>query len=947
LRQIPSKFVLKQITFLLFVTIMAGFLLTGCSLEKKTRLNRSLQNLTAHYNILFDANQLLDQKQADYALAFIDSYNEILNVYPDTAATKSPAMDKSLAAAVDKGNKIINLKEQSHYIGDAYLVLGKANYLAGNYFDAVEYCSYVIRTFAGQTYLTQQALVWKARSLLYINQLPQARLVIDSAMQNIDPKKLKSSFADDVYATTLQYDINVQDYTGAEAMDLQAIQFCHNKNERLRWTFILAQLQELNHENDKALVNYARIAKSNVQFEMAFNAQLNRIRIEDNRNGVKTSRVARLRSLAKNPNNKEFQDQIYYQIAQLYLADKEYDNAIKNYKLSVRRSVKNQNQKGLSYLRIADINFNNKADYVNAKKYYDSTLTTLSPNYPGYQIIQKKTNNLQLLTDRLQIIAREDTLQMLAALDDKTRQTRIDTMVKHEMMLEAAQAAESKASKSSPLTTGGDVFAGAKQNSFYFYNPAAVSQGLSDFKKVWGDRKLEDDWRRSNKTQTAINPNVNVTSKALANGADAIKDQPVKSKVSATAQLYHDQLVQDLPLTPPLLAQSNLRMFNAYFDIANFYRDILGDSQGAIDTYELLLKRFPDNPNKPAIYYSLYRLYTVTKNPKADEYKDLLLKNYADTPFAKIIIDPDFSKKLNDKDAEMTAIYNDVYGLYAQRKYDRVIARVDSLMAQYPGNVYASQLGYLRTIAAGHQEPVLSFKEDLQQLLVKYPNDKLITPLINQHLNYINANLVDMSSRHFALLNTDPNEVPFTPPVENQKLTPYRKPGYHGYFATVPDVRAPVKKLDSVKAAAPVVAAKTLPVPDAPKQVDNTYVNTYKFSLRDSTDYFFVINISNDNTNLASSRFGIGQFNRANYEGKNISHQLMQAGFDNRLIFVGRFRSLAEVKAYARAIIPLMPEIMKIPQDKYSFFIITNENLNKLADKKTLDSYLGYYQNNY
>jgi len=933
---------------LLLIPVIIGVIFVGCSLEKKTRLNRSLQNLTAHYNILFDANQILDQKQADYASAFVDSYNEILNVYPDTAVTKPKTMDKDLMLVVDKGNKIINLKEQSHYLGDAYLLLGKAAFLAGNYFDAVEYCTYVTRSFPTQVNIVQPALVWKVRAMLYLNHLPAAKLVIDSAMQNIDPKKLSKYDAVDVYATKLQYDIDAGDYTDAEAMDKQAIKLSGSKTQRLRWTFILAQVQEMNNENDQALINYSHIAKSNALFEMAFNAQLNSIRIEDTRNGVKISRIDRLKSLLKNPNNKDFQDQIYYQIGQLYAGDNDFDNAIKNYKLSIRRSTKNQNQKGLSYLRIADINFKYKADYVIAKKYYDSTLTTLSPNYPGYQIIQKKTNNLQLLTDRLKIIAREDTLQMLAALDDKTRQARIDVMVKREMLQEQADAAAAAASKSSPKSSNGDVFAAAaSQSKFYFYNSTAISQGYTDFKRVWGSRKLEDDWRRSNRTLTQGNPNTNATTAALTNTPAVAAAQPEKSTESIEATQYRQDLVQNLPLTPQLMAQSNLRVFNAYFDIASFYRDILEDDKEAIETYELILKRFPDNPNLPAIYYSLYRLYVEGKDPKADEYKNKLLKDYAETPFAKIILDPDYSKKQGDKDAEFITYYNQVFDLYSQKKYDRVIAKVDSVMTQFPTNSYGAQLSYLRTIAAGHQESVLPFKEDLDHLLATYPNDKLITPLVTQHINYITANLVDMSSRRFALQeNSDPNEVPFTPPRANQKLTPYRKPGYYEIYATKPGIRKPEVK-DTVKtpaaaptAAAPVQAAIPLPV------IDKTYVNTYKFSLKDSTDYYFVVQIANDNTNLASSRFGIGQFNRANYQGSDIKHQLLDVG-DDRLIFVGRFRSLADVKVYARAIIPLMPEIMKIPREKYSFFIITSENLNKLANQKTLDSYVQYYQNTY
>ena len=119
------------------------------------------------------------------------------------------------------------------------------------------------------------------------------------------------------------------------------------------------------------------------------------------------------------------------------------------------------------------------------------------------------------------------------------------------------------------------------------------------------------------------------------------------------------------------------------------------------------------------------------------------------------------------------------------------------------------------------------------------------------------------------------------------------------------------------------------------------------FSMGDSTNYYFVVNVSTATINLASSRFGIGQFNRANFQEGAITHQLKDVGDDNQLIYVGRFYSLDAVKDYARAIIPLMPDIMKVPKDKYSFFIITKQNLDKLNNKNLLDSYIEYYQSNY
>lgn len=929
-------------------------LAAGCALQKETAINRGLQNLTAHYNILFNANEILRQKQEAYALSFVDSYNEILNVYQDTTS-QSSSPDKDLDEAKAKANKIINIKEQSHYIGDAYLVLGKASFLGGDYFSALEYFNYVTRSFPDRADLVQQALFWKARSLMYMNQMPKAKLVIDTAIQSIKPKK--KTYLADIYATRLQYDINVQQYVDAEESAKQAIGYCHTKAQRQRWTFILAQIEELNGKNADAIKNYTRVASSNASFEMAFNANLNRIRIEDMANGVKLNRIDRLRALIKNENNKDFIDQVYYQIAELYFANKDIEGAIKNYKLSVRTSKSNQNQKGLSYLRLADIDFKTKADYIGAKKYYDSTLMSLAPNYPGYQSVQKKRDNLQVLADKYGIIAREDTLQMLAQLDEKTRTARIDAMVqKHILQLQAAAAAPAPVTGNSAGTLGG----GSPGNSsFYFYNANAVSQGINDFKRQWGNRKLEDNWRRSNKgivggsalgATQSVDPDAPSDPFAVTN----------RSQAPTSAGNYRQQLIKDLPLTPGLLTQSNLRIYNAYFDLANFYRDILGDKKEAIAVYELLLTRFASSNDKAAIYYNLYRLYSDLNNiPKADEYKNLVLKNYPETAFAKTILDPGYGRKLTDADAGLNGLYNQVYETYSKKKFNEAIKSIDSLMNQYPNNKLSPQLAYLRAISSGHLERLAPFREELVQIVNKYPDDRLITPLVKQHLAYIDAHMAEMATYPVALTDNDTGEVPFKqePTIQDKiaaynnsqlvrqtaqkRLEPVGQAKKPDSAAMKPPVTAPVQENK------PVTTAANPPATHPPAAVIKAKPKPSIFSMSDSTNYYFVVNISTATINPASSRFGIGQFNRTNFQGSAITHQLKDVGEDNQLIYVGRFYSLEDVKAYARTIIPLMPDIMKMPKDKYSFFIITKQNLDKLNNKNLLDSYIEYYQSNY
>lgn len=970
------KFTLIKRVIFLFIAPLT--IISGCSLQKKSTVNRVLQNLTAHYNLLFNANELLKQKQLDYAAGFINDYQQMLAVYPDTIE-QTDATDKDIEDAILKANKIINEKEQSKYLGDAYLVIGKANYLAANYFNAVEFFNYVIRSFPGRSDLKKEALVWKARALLYQNNTGEAAIALDTAFANINAKKRNPA---DVYAAKLQYDIRVQDYGGAEEMAKKAIAAVKQKQLKLRWTFILGQLQELNSKNADAITSYTRIVNSNAPFDMAFNASLNRIRIQNMRNGVKQDRVALLLKLLKDNNNADFHDQIYYQVAEIYRAAHDLPKALKYYNLSIKSSTKNQTQKGLSYLSIADIKFREEGDYVTAKNYYDSVLTSLSPLYPGYRQIKLKSNNLQLLVDQLKIIAFEDTLQMLAKLDEDARLTKIDALVSREMQgrqTVAGNTAQTNVGGGNvALTIPGTVTAGTGSN-FYFYNNAAVSRGLNDFKVKWGNRKLEDNWRTSQRTITNA---VSVLPSGIAgNDPDVVPGNSPKNDLVAPAAAYRQNLMQNLPLTPPLMAQSNQRIYAAYLDMANFYRDILDDKNEAIANYLLLLNRYPDNEGNAAVYYNLYRLYFDSNKQLSDTYKNKLLSTFPGSVFAKVILDPNYADRLNDKDTQFKTAYNNLFDLYKRKKFVRVTTGADSLQAVFPDHMLLPQLRYLRAVAAGHQETLEPFELSLQDIVKTYPQDKLITPLVQQHLEYIKANRLQLAAMPVVLTNDDEDELIFSSPIINKKETPYNRNRTAPVVvqtrtepivqktvtpAVTPPVQQPVQsppvKKDSVAVVTAPLAVQP-PVTNLPKRdsaIAQTPVPVKKdtvavvpvkprfisnlFNERDSTNYYFVVNVSTGTTDLSSSRFGIGQFNRVTYKLNSLTHRLKFAGPDNQLIFVGRFTSLAGVKAYAKAISALLPQIMKVAKDKYSFFIITQENLNKLADKNLLDSYINYYE---
>ena len=913
------KFALNNI----FKLVACALLLThfsGCSPQKDTIAGRGMQNLTARYNILYNGRELLKESQQNIELAYQDNYDVLISVFKEPTEALSQSELKKLDDVILKANAIINDKSQSKYVDDAYLLIAKANFLKSNFFNATEFFTYIYNTYPKQPELRQLALVYKARSLMNSDRFEEAKLTLDTAFKHLDTEK--ESVAE-LYAASAQ--LAIYGKQDAESISLLEKAISHSKKDdnKVRWIFLLAQLQELTGKKESAVENYSRVIKSNAPFDMAFNAILNRLSIRDELNGQTEDRAKQLLSLLKDDNNLDFADQVYFKIGNLYQSKGELDQAIGSYNTSIQKSTRNENQKGLSYLALADLYFK-QADYVRSNAYYDSTLASLSPQYPDYELIRKKANSLELLANRLSLIAREDTLQMLAKLPEAERKERIGVLVRSQ----AQKVLSSDANLNINQGSFG-IRQPSLQNSgsekFYFNNPIALSQGLSDFKRIWGNRKLEDNWRRGQRSSSDL-ANANNS-----NSEFVVPANPDEAKVEH--QDMGLEMANTIPTTHELLAASNERILSAYYDIANYYRDVLMDEAEAIRVYELMLSRFPDNNLKLPVYYNLFRLYANRDPKKSVDFKNILLTQYAESPFAKVIKNPSYSDQNNEQEAALHLFYNQVYENYTQKNYREVLKLTSEARQSFADNKLSAQLAYLRALALGHTENVTVLENAFKEIVVKYPEEKLVTPLVQQHLQYITLNKGEMTKRTYALVDFDQNEPRFVeePQLETAILN----------NDVQPVASKPVKTEATDK---PVTQEEKTVQPTSP--TSPAEVNSL-FTLADSEEYYFIVNVTDPSVNLSSSRFGIGQFNRVNYSGDGIKHQLKSVNNQNQLIFVGVFTSKSAVDEYYRNINPLMKDIMKVPSDKFVTFYISKQNLDKLNDRDTINKYIEFYQQNF
>ena len=915
-----------------FIIALTGvFFLAACGTPKDTAMSRGMQNLTARYNYIYNSNLILDNYEEQLYETYKDNYNEILPVYtvPEkfsySTVANAPVNERDLDKIITKARAIVEDKAFSNYIDEAYILMGRAQYYKTNYFVAEEYFDYTAKTYIENPNIRISALNWKARSLMQLDNLKEAALLLDTVYRDLPD--IKGHKAEPL-ATIAQMYIYQGRYSDAILLLNNAVKATPLKRNRIRWTYILAQLYEQQKDYREALSHYLRVQKSNAAFELYFNANLNRIRLTGILNGERLNRKKQLTALLRDDKNLDYIDQIYYHIAESYADDSDFTGAEKYYKLSVRNSSRNSYQKGISYLRLADLDFKEFRNFLKAKDYYDSTVTTLPKSYPGYEQILKKSDNLEYISKRYEAIAFQDTLQLLAKLPEADRLARIKQitrLAKPEVTNNGSYQEDPFAGANQAVTSAGSTAINSS-STFYFSNTAAMSRGSADFTTRWGNRKLEDDWRQSLKSSSQA------TTESIVKVENGGKPISKIDSAGNTADTSASRYLSAIPLTAPQLAASNQQIIDAYYEMANFYQQELEDQAEALRIYQLILSRFPENNRLASIYYSLYLGYKDSNAASSAQYKKLVLDQFPSSVYAKTILDPQYSVKQSELEARVLAVYNQVFGQYERKAFPQVISAASSTMAKYPNSMVNPQLSYLKAIAIGRTQPVDSLVAAFNEITNAYPLDKLIVPLVRSHLAYIAAHRDEFSKRTVALSDFDTNEPQFfvSEPLPSQPLP--QKP------AQVPEPPKPeVKTAEVIVKETPKAESPVPAVPVIGKSI---------FSTEDSKLYYYVIDVSDASIRLSSSRFGIGQFNRGNYPDAGLRHQLTE--FDNeQLIYVGNFSSFAEAKSYADGITPQLKQIMKVPAGIYSSFIISKENFEKLQSKDLVTLYIDFYNNTY
>ena len=647
--------------------------------------------------------------QEDYAAQlpiFISEKDEI-------AQGAYPQLDRAIqktSMVVERHSMDISGKENCKWIDDTWLVMGEAQFLKREYTLAKQIFDFTKRKYPDRE-IRQQSYMWLGRIYMEQEQYERAgdqfrKVSLEDGM----PEKQMGLF----HAVKAENYLR-QDRVEKAIEELErSIFYTRNRDEKTRRMFILAQLYDRMGDGLKSSDLFAEVIRRNPEYEMTFYAKINRALAYDVNSGNTDEIKDILFKMIKDEKNKEFLDQVYYALAELELKEGNEDQGIDYLHLATRKSVRNGNAKGLAYYRLAEIFFS-KPKYEVAQTYYDSTVAFLSTEHPDYEMILARANSLTQMMRDIEIVNTEDSLQAFAQLSEKEQEALIDQRIeqvikreddeKRKLQLEEMQSQQSK------FDQGNQFNRNMKSGEWYFYNPGAIGFGVSEFKKIWGgNRKNEDDWRRTDKTSSAP--------LLVAEDGGVLEEDTIEGADDPKNPNYYRKSVPD---TDEKMARSHALIVEALYDLGLVYKEQMNDLPPAAETFEELLSRYDTSKYHITTHYQLYLMYQDMGNAsKSAFHKEQILSKYPTSDYAKVIVNPNYAAKEEETTEAVSEAYQKAYVYFEQGFYRQAYGLVVDALTNFPNSSLEPQLRFLEAICLGYIDSEERMITELRSIKQKY-----------------------------------------------------------------------------------------------------------------------------------------------------------------------------------------------------------------------------------
>lgn len=731
----------------------------GCSTKKNTPVSRFYHSMTARFNIYFNGNEAYKSGEKEIDDGNKDFYIEKLPLYqignPKSVGLGSANFD----IAIEKSQKAIKLhsikkkpkknpnklrdpkyklwlarKEYNPFLYNAWLLMGKAQFQKGEFLEAASTFSYTARLYSSQPEIATEAKIWQAECYSQLDWLYDSEDILQKANNDSLPQNLINNY------NTAITNLLIRQGRYEEAVPY-LIKIAKKENDKLRkarYYYLLGQLKQDLGDNKGAYNAYGKCAQINAKYELTLSAKIRQTEVIPAK--AIPSTLKKMNRMARQGKNKNFLEQIYYAIGNIHLSQNDTLKAIKSYEDGAEKSENTSTEKGVMLLRLGDLYWA-KNEYSKAQEAYKSALGMLDSDYKGYEELDKRSAILDELVQYGEAVELQDSLQHLAKLPKEEQLEIINKIIEEVKRQEEEQRKEEERQKlmaereenmgnfsSSNNNTINQPTINTGDKSWYFYNQQLVTQGKNDFTKKWGRRKLEDNWRRANKTIINIDDDMgyNYDEEMLDSLGNPISTDSIMTDTTTIDNKMPEYYLQQLPVTDEQIAESNNIIKDGLFNMGIIYKDKLEDYSRAYEVFKRLYSQYPDFTSMDEVYYNLYLMFMIWNKPQdADTYKQILISNYPDSKYALVLADPEYTYNVRYGKHLEDSLYADTYNAFKENKIGKVKANYDISTKKYAMGAHRAKFMFLYAmtqLSEGNQKEFLNILKDIVQ---NYPENEI------------------------------------------------------------------------------------------------------------------------------------------------------------------------------------------------------------------------------
>lgn len=746
----------------------------GCSTQKNTAQSRWWHSFNANYNTYFNGSQAYIDGSLEKENGNKDNFTEIIPLYTvgnkasrelgkanfDRAIEKSqkaihkhsikkrPEWTKS-RKKTEKDIEWLSRREYNPFLWKAWMLMGRSQFHKGAFDEAAATFSYMSRLYSTQPAIYGKARAWLAKCYVEEGWLYDAEDVI----RNMQRDSLHWRAVKEWDYTYADYYIHTGEFDKAIPYLRKVIKHEMRRKQRAREWYLMGQLQAAVGNKTEAYKAFKHVIRQNPPYELEFNARISMTEVMAK--GKAKQMVGRLKRMAASDNNKEYLDQVYYAMGNIYLAEKDTTKAIEAYEKGNEKATRSGIEKGVLLLHLGDLYWA-KEKYGDAKRCYGEAIGLLDKERKDYKQLSDRSKVLDELVPYTDAVYLQDSLQALAAMPEEERNKAIDRVIdalkkkeREERKLQAQAEAEKAQSQNggninnTPATPTGNQ---QEKGLWYFYNQMAVNQGKTTFQRQWGKRENIDDWQRINKTVVGTVGSTSDVDELTDEQRDSIfaaeQLQDSLAQVADSAQNdphKREYYLKQIPFTPEQIAESNNIITDGLHHAGVIFKDKLDNLPLGEKNLRRLADNYPDYENMDDVYYHLYLLYSRLNRPQtAESYVDMLKNKFPESKWTALLSDPYFKENARFGTHIEDSIYTATYEAFKKDRYNEVAGNVRVSETRFPLGANRDKflfIGGLNKLNNGDAEGCLA---DMKTVVEKYPQSR-ISEMAGMIVNGVNA----------------------------------------------------------------------------------------------------------------------------------------------------------------------------------------------------------------